>query len=83
MMKSNTPLFDSLVKQLDIYKDMRKTMEEIIYQGKRVPFNPDEKSINMGKMFGFIREENGQIVTSDRIFEMRMLSLDNTVFNQG
>lgn len=90
MMKSNTPLFDSLIKQLDTYKDMRKTLEEIIYQGKKVPFNPDEKSINMGKMFGFIREENGQIVMSNRIFEMRMLnlfiteeSLDNTVFNQG
>lgn len=90
MMKSNTPLFDSLVKQLDTYRDLRKTIEEIIYQGKRVPFNPDEKSINMGRMFGFIKEENGQIVMSNRIFEMRMLSLfiteeslDNSVFKQG
>lgn len=90
MMKSNTPLFDSLVKQIDMYQDLRKTVEEIIYQGKRVPFNPDERSVNMGKMFGFIKEENGQIVMSNRIFEMRIMnlfiteeSLDSTVFNQG
>lgn len=90
MMKSNTPLFDSLVKQLDTYKDLRKTIEEIIYQGKRVPFSPAEKSINMGRMFGFIKEKNGQIVMSNRIFEMYLLSLfmteeslDNSVFKQG
>lgn len=90
MMKINTPLFDSLVKQLDTYKDLRKTIEEIIYQGKRVPFSPAEKSINMGKMFGFIKEEGGQLVMSNRIFEMYLLSLfiteeslDNSVFEQG
>lgn len=90
MMKSRTPLFDSLAKQLDTYKDLRVAIEKIIYQGKRVPFSPDEKSVNMGKMFGFIKEENGQIVMANRIFEMRMLnlfiteeSLDNAVFDQG
>ena len=90
MMKSNTPLFDSLVKQLDTYKDMRKTMEEIIYQGKRVPYSPAEKSINVGIMFSFIREKDGQIVLSNRIFEMYLMnlfiteeSLENTVFHQG
>ena len=90
MMKSNTPLFDSLVKQLDIYKDMRKMMEEIIYQGKRVPYSPAEKSINLVIMFGFIREKDGQIVLSNRIFEMYLMnlfiteeSLENTIFHQG
>lgn len=90
MMKSNIPLFDSMAKQLDSYKDLRKTIEEIIYQGKRIPFSPDTKSINLGLMFGFLKEENGQIVMSNRIFEMRMLnlfiaeeSLDSTAFNQG
>ncbi|MDE6219689.1 MAG: AAA-like domain-containing protein [Lachnospiraceae bacterium] len=90
MMKSTAPLFDSLVKQLDTYNDLRKTFEEIIYQGKRVPFSPAEKSINLGIMFGFLREKNGQVVLANRIFEMYLMnlfiteeSLDNTVFNQG
>lgn len=90
MMKTTTPLFDSLIKQLDMYHDLRKTIEEIIYQGKRVPFSPVEKSINLGMMFGFLREENGQVVLSNRIFEMYLMnlfiteeSLDNKVFDQG
>lgn len=90
MMKLNTPLFDSLAKQLDTYKDLRKAIEEIIYQGKRVPFSPIEKAINLGIMFGFLREKNGQVVLSNRIFEMYLMnlfaseeSLDNTAFNQG
>lgn len=90
MMKTTIPLFDSLIKQLDMYQDLRKTIEEIIYQGKRVPFSPVEKSINLGMMFGFLREENGQVVLSNRIFEMYLMnlfiteeSLDNKVFDQG
>ncbi len=35
LLKENIPLFDSMVKQLDLYKDLRNMIEEIIYQGKK------------------------------------------------
>lgn len=68
-------LFDSLIKQLDTYKDLRSLIEEILYQGKRIPFSPDTKSINMGLMFGFVKNKNGQIIIANRIFEMRLLNM--------
>lgn len=75
IMKIKTPLFDSMVKQLDAYPDMREMLEDIIYQGKRIPFSPDTKSISMGVMFGFLKDRGGQVIVSNRIFEMRMLNM--------
>ena len=35
LLKENIPLFDSMIKQLDLYKALRNMIEEIIYQGKK------------------------------------------------
>ena len=75
MLKTNTTLFDSMVKQLSAYKNLRRTIEEIIYQGKQIPFSPAEKSINMGVMFGFLKEQDGNVVIANRIFEMYLLNM--------
>lgn len=90
IMKIRTPLFDSMVRQLDVYPDMRKMLEDIIYQGKRIPFSPDTKSISMGVMFGFLKDRGSQVVVANRIFEMRMLnmfiaeeSVSNSAFRYG
>ena len=75
MLKNNVPLFDSMIKQLDTYKDLRNMIEEILYQGKRISFSPAEKSINLGLMFGFLKEQNGYVTVANRIFEMYLLNL--------
>lgn len=75
LLNENIPLFDSMVKQLDTYKDSRGLIEQILYQGKKIPFSPDTKSISVGIMFGFLKEKDGQVVMSNRIFEMRMLNM--------
>lgn len=75
LLKENIPLFESMVKELDIYKDLRNTIEEILYQGKEVFYSPDVKSINMGMMFGLLKEKDNHVVISNRIFEMRLLNM--------
>lgn len=75
ILKTNSPLFDSMTKQLDAYPDLRDILQDIIYQGKRVPFSPDSKSINIGLMFGFLKDWDGRVVVANRIFEMRMLNM--------
>ena len=71
----NTPLFDSLVKQLDMFEDLRDMIRGILYQGKRVTFSSAEKSVNLGSMFGFLKEDRGCVSISNRIFEMFLLNL--------
>lgn len=68
-------MFDSMVRQLDMYKDLRGLIEEMIYQGKKIPFSPDTEAINIGVMFGFLKEKDGQVIMANRIFEMRMLNM--------
>jgi len=75
MLKEHLPLFDSMMKQIDIYKDLRDLLEEIIYQGKQMPYSPDIRAIDIGTMFGFLKEENGHVMIANRIFEMRILNM--------
>ncbi len=75
ILKSKTPLFESMIKLLDTFKDLRDMMQGIIYQGKNVVFSPDIKSVNMGIMFGLLKEKDNRIVIANRIFEMRMMNM--------
>lgn len=75
ILKKNPPLFGHMTKQLDTYPDLRNMIENIIYRGKRIPFSPEEKSINLGVMFGFLKEENDHVAIANRIFEMCLLNL--------
>lgn len=75
ILNTNIPLFDSMMKQLDMFSDLREMIQEMLYQGNRLPFNPDAKSINIGLMFGFLKNMDGQIMVANRIFEMRLLNM--------
>ena len=75
ILKTKLPLFDSMVRQLDLYPELRELLEQILYEGQRITFSPDTKSINIGLMFGFLKEKGGQVVIANRIFEMRLMNL--------
>jgi len=75
IIKGNIPLFESMAKQLDIYADLRAIIEGILYRGKRIPFSLEERSINLGAMFGFLKEDNGHVAVANRIFEMVLLNM--------
>lgn len=75
LLKENTPLFDSMAKQLDAFKDLRRMVEEILYQGRTIPYSPYVESVNLGTMFGFLKEKDGYIAVANRIFEMGLLNM--------
>lgn len=75
ILKESNLLFESMVKQLDTYKDLYRMIEDIIYCGRRIPFSMEEKFINLGVMFGFLKEQNGRVMVANRLFEMCLLNL--------
>ncbi len=75
LLKKSIPLFESMVKQLDRYSELQEMLEQILYQGRRIPFEPDVEPVNIGKMFGFLREADGQVAVANRIFEMKLLNI--------
>lgn len=74
ILKVSTPLFESMVRQLDLYEELRLMLENIIYRGIKIPFSPDEKAVSMGLMFGYLIEKNNQVAIANRIFEMYLLN---------
>lgn len=75
ILKEGSLLFEHMVKQLDTYKELRDMIEDILYRGRRIPFSPEQKSINLGVMFGFLKEADGQVAVANRMFEMCLLNL--------
>lgn len=75
ILKKSSPLFESMAKQLDTYTDLYKIVEDIIYCGKKIPFSLEEKSISLGSMFGYLKDEKGHVAIANRIFEMCLLNM--------
>ncbi|MDE6363170.1 MAG: AAA-like domain-containing protein [Lachnospiraceae bacterium] len=75
ILKEGSLLFESMVKQLDTYTDLHDVIEDIIYRGKKITYSPEHRSINLGVMFGFLKEENGHVAIANRMFEMCLLNL--------
>lgn len=75
ILKESNLLFESMVKQLDTYGELYRIVEDILYCGKRIPYSLEEKSINLGVMFGFLKEENGHVTVANRLFEMCLLNM--------
>ena len=44
---------------------------QILFQENTITYNPDNYSMDIGVMFGFIKAVDGIAVVSNRIFEMR------------
>lgn len=42
LLSESTPLFDSMIKQLDFYKDLRDMIRALLYQGEEIPSSPNE-----------------------------------------
>lgn len=67
LLSESTPLFDSMVKQLDIYKDLRDMIRTLLYQGEKIPASPNEEPIKLGYMFGFLKEDEGHVVMPKKL----------------
>lgn len=75
LLKEANPLFDDLRKKITDYPELRKMLYAILFRGESYPYNPDNFAMDIGTMFGFIKEKDGQAVIANRIFETRLYNL--------
>lgn len=69
------PLFESMVRQLEEYPEMKQMLKAVLFQGKRVSYNPDLPAVSLASMFGYVINAEGSIQVANRIFEMRLYNL--------
>ncbi len=66
------PLFDSLINKLEDNQELRKLLYDILFKGQKIIYNPDDANIQDAVMYGFIKNEQGSVMVSNRIFEIRL-----------
>lgn len=71
----NNPLFQSLTGKLTDYPQLRSVIYELLFTGKPIPYVPQNPYIDVATMLGFIRNDNGTAVISNRIFESVLYNL--------
>ena len=74
MTEKNT-LFESLVEKLNSYPELHDLVYALLFNGKTIPYNPLNKTIEIAEMFGFINNSSGNAVISNRIFETVLYNL--------
>ncbi len=90
LLKDTNTLFDDMRKKIADYPELRNILFAILFNGQIIPYNPDNYAIDIGVMFGFMKEENGTAVVANRIFETRIYNLflseellDNGTYQAG
>lgn len=72
ILEDSTPMFESMMRQMSEYPEIKQMLKAVLFQGRRISFNLDTYEINLAAMFGFIKNNNGAIQVANRIFEMRL-----------
>ena len=72
LLKEPNTLFDDMIKQLAEYPEISRIIQNMLFEGAEYPFNSYSASMNLGLMFGYIKNKNGVAAISNRIFEMHL-----------
>ena len=75
LLNETNTLFDDMRKQISDYPELKKMLYAILFRGQSFAYNPDNFVIDIGQMFGFLKERENQAVVANRIFETRLYNL--------
>lgn len=68
-------LFESLVNKLIDYPKLREVIYALLFNGKDIPYNSLNQSIEIAEMFGFVKNADNKAVIANRIFETVLYNL--------
>lgn len=54
------------------YPELRRLTYAILFGGEKIVYNPDEQWLDIAEMLGFVKNADGNVKISNRIFEMRL-----------
>lgn len=72
LLTEHNTLFDDMSKKLLDSRELDRMLRLILFNGKKIPYSPDEHAVNLGTMFGYLKNENGLVAVANRIFETRL-----------
>ncbi len=75
LLRSKTTLFDSMVKHIYEYPDLRKMLYTMLFQGEQVAYNQYNRTIELACMFGYAVDDGVNVRVANRIFETCLYNL--------
>lgn len=75
ILSEKTPIFESMIRQMREYPGIRDILYAVLFQGKRISYNPDNQAIDLAHMFGYIVDRDGTVQVANRIFETRLYNV--------
>lgn len=69
LVNENNTLYRSLIGKLADYPALKSVLHEFLFAGKPIPYIATNDYIDIAAMFGFIKNDNGNVKISNRIFE--------------
>ena len=70
ILNEGSTLFDDIVKKLDEFPELTRTIKKVLFQGMRYPFNYYDKATNLALMFNFVKQQDGAFAVACRMFEI-------------
>ena len=72
LVKGPNMLYDDMVKHVEEYPELHGMLGNILFGGQDYPYHEYDRSVSIGKMFGFIVNRNGSVAVANRIFESQL-----------
>lgn len=74
-----------MIKHLAKYPELDILLPNILFNGMEYAFNAYNAAINIGTMFGFLKESDGKTIIANRIFEMHLYQfyLSREILKEG
>ena len=72
ILSEKNTLFESLIGKLTAYPVLNTMLRSLLFTGKSIVYNADDPSTDTAFMYGFIRNQDGMAVISNRLFETRL-----------
>ena len=71
-MKEPNTLFDDMTKKLLDYPQLQEMLQNILFGGIDFTFKRETPMVDLGVTFGFLKDKNGIVAVSNRIFETQL-----------
>ena len=72
LLKEQNTLFDDMTKKLLDYPQLKEMLQNILFGGIDFPFKRETPMIDLGVTFGFLKDKNGIVAVTNRIFETQL-----------
>lgn len=74
LLKANNTLFDDVIKNIRNHPEFSDLAEQIVIQGAQVAFEIRNPMIQLGVMYGILKEQDGKTAVSNVLFETLIIN---------